>query len=568
MPIPQDIIDRILRDTDIVEVIGERLPLKRAGSNFKGLCPFHGEKTPSFNVNQPKQIFHCFGCGKGGNVITFLMEMDRLNFPETVERLAERAGIAIPKDQAAQQAESRNDIYLKINAYALWYFENESSQSVKVHEYLRNRGLDDQTIKTFSLGYAPPTGQGLVKYLEGKKVPFRLVEDLGLARRRDDGSSYDFFRDRLIFPISNKNGKIIAFGGRDLSGDSPAKYINSQESPVYFKGRELYGFKQAKDEILSKKEVIIVEGYMDVLACHQLGLKNVVAPLGTSLTEKQVQILRRMTERIVLMFDGDSAGKKALVRAAELCMSAGVHPYAVVLPDDRDPGDFLLAEDKSALAEIVRKAALLMDWVMGVSLAKLHKPGSDKTIILKSLVGWLNKLPDPIEVLTFRQKVENRLGLRLGELDKFIAKQNVSARTERLGAPPLELLLLWLFLQKPQEFPQQALTSLEDGFSRAELKMLARKLEEIFERNATMSETLAIAEMSAELQAELSGILMYEFRPIEDYDVANCLELFKRHTLKQRVKNQIARIHVAESRGAVQETIGLLREQQEILKAK
>ena len=320
-------IEEIKNRVDIVDLVSEYLTLKKAGRNFTGLCPFHQEKTPSFSVNRDKQIFYCFGCGEGGNVITFLMKIADKTFPEAIKDLAEKTGVILPaisSSKEGRQKDSLKEGIISLNLKAAQQFSRNLSSSAghAARKYLQNRGISDEIIKQFRLGYVPDTWRSLTDYIESSGLSMKLAEQAGLVIAGKEGSFYDRFRGRLIFPIENVFGEIVAFGGRILEKGEP-KYLNSPESPVYIKGKNLYGLNKAREEIRKKGFALIVEGYFDLISLWNAGICNVVATLGTALTREHLELLRRYTVEVVALFDPDEAGIKALDRSLYLGRFSG-----------------------------------------------------------------------------------------------------------------------------------------------------------------------------------------------------------------------------------------------------
>ena len=323
--IPDHILDQVRQSSDIVEVIGSYFPLKQAGANYRALCPFHKEKTPSFNVNPQKQIWHCFGCGAGGNVFTFVMKYENLGFTDVVRRLAERSGIRLEFEEARGPKDSRQDqkeALLKLHEGAAAFFHQmlmKDKSADPARGYLKKRNISADIAKRWQLGYSPDAWDGLIQWAASKKYPVELVELGGLALRRDRGEGfYDRFRGRLMFPIRDEQGRVVGFSGRILidAKDQP-KYVNSPETPIFQKGKILFALDKAKRAILNEKFAVVCEGQVDTISCHEAGLANVVAPQGTALTEHHARILKRYAEEVVLMLDSDEAGQNATVRSAE-----------------------------------------------------------------------------------------------------------------------------------------------------------------------------------------------------------------------------------------------------------
>jgi DNA primase len=345
--------ERVRETVDIVEVIGERLPLKKAGKNFTARCPFHVEKTPSFNVNPERQIYYCFGCGAGGDVYRFLMEYDKLSFPEALRLLAEKVGITMDRGvQGGKKSGETNDAYYEANALARQHFADsmaDEAVGVDAREYFAERALSDETVQKFGLGYAPDTWDGLLKLSGLKGISQKNMVDAGLLVQNEQGRVYDRFRGRVMFPIANTTGRVVAFGARTLDPDGEPKYLNSPESPIYRKSSVLYGLFHARDGIREHKRVLIAEGYMDVLQLMQAGVENAVATCGTALTREHGALLKRYSDQIVLIFDGDTAGVRAAMRAGDVLLEAGIEARVALLPEGDDPDTFVLSEGPEAL---------------------------------------------------------------------------------------------------------------------------------------------------------------------------------------------------------------------------
>ena len=366
--VPQEILDEIVARCDIVSVVNEYVPLKRKGSNYQGLCPFHNEKTPSFSVSPGKQIFHCFGCGKGGNVFRFIMDIEGVSFLEAVERLAKRANVTLPEKEmtAAQRAKlEQRKRYLKINNFAARYYQKillETEAGRPYREYLQKRQIDEEIIQKFQLGATPSGWDNLYQNLKKRGVTTQEMLDLGLiSASRREGQYIDRFRNRLMFPIGNEKGEIIAFGGRIIDKDSsPQKYLNSPDTPLFHKSRNLYGLHLARNSIRNQDMAIIVEGYMDVISCHQHGITNAVAPLGTAFTPEQGRLLMRSTYQIGISFDGDAAGIKATMRCLDILSDLGATARVIQIPDQADPDEFLKKYGKEAFLQLIEDSQELV----------------------------------------------------------------------------------------------------------------------------------------------------------------------------------------------------------------
>lgn len=365
--ISEDKIQEIRDRSDIVEVVSGYLPLKRSGVNHQGLCPFHQEKTPSFNVNSARQIFHCFGCGVGGNVFSFLMRMDGLSFPDAVRRLGEKVGIEV-EEEAISPAEVRRrearERLLLINEAAGTFYQQillDDEAGAIGRRYLRQRGYESETVRAFQLGYAPEGWETLATHLAEKKFSSEDVRQAGLVRPGKQGrGDYDLFRQRLLFPIHDLQGRMVAFGGRVLD-DSLPKYINSPETDVYHKGQTLYGLYQARDAMRHNGEALVVEGYFDVLALHRVGFAGAVATCGTALTADHARLLKRYADKILLVFDEDAAGRQATFRAMDALLPVGLAVNVVALPAGEDPDSLLKARGEEGFRSCLDAARPVLE---------------------------------------------------------------------------------------------------------------------------------------------------------------------------------------------------------------
>src|SRR3989338_6309717 len=327
MPIPENIIDQIQNRTDIVEVISRYIPLQKSGRNYKAPCPFHNEKTPSFIVSPDKQIYHCFGCGAGGNAFSFVMKHENLEFPEVVEMLAEKAGIKLPHltSEKKELTSLANQLY-KINELAVSFFQESLARSAAAKDNLASRGIAEETIKKLMIGYAPDGWEGILNFFQKKNVHGSLVEKAGLAISNEKGGYYDRFRKRPIFPILDLKNRVLGFGGRVLDSSLP-KYMNSPETYIYSKGKNLYGLNVSMEDIKKAGHVLIVEGYLDFLIPFQSGIRNLIATLGTALTTDQIKSLKRFYNTAVMVYDPDLAGETASIRNLDLFISEDVNVY-------------------------------------------------------------------------------------------------------------------------------------------------------------------------------------------------------------------------------------------------
>jgi DNA primase len=398
--IPQEIIDRILDANDIVEVISGYIPLKRTGRNFKALCPFHHEKTPSFIVSPDRQIYHCFGCGVGGNVVNFLMRYERIEFPEAVEILAKKVGIVIPTRTLPDKDTGINQKLLSINEIACNFYHNflfTSKTASTVRDYLEKRQISPTTARRFRLGYAPDKWDMLIKYLRQKNISLSLIEKSGLISVREDGSGfYDRFRDRIMFPIFDIKSRVVGFGARTTKDVLP-KYINSPETNIYSKGRTLFGLNFSKDAIRAQDCAIIVEGYMDFIILFQSGIQNIIASSGTALTVEQIRLLKRYTHNAIMIFDADQAGELATLRSLDLFLSLDMNVKVVSLPEGFDPDLFIRERGLNRLRQRIGEAVNLFDYKIDLLESKYNiEKSEDKAKIAQEMLLTINKVRNEV----------------------------------------------------------------------------------------------------------------------------------------------------------------------------
>ncbi|MER3428610.1 MAG: DNA primase [Pyrinomonas sp.] len=341
---PQSFIDDLRERADIVRIISDYVPLKKRGANWMACCPFHQEKTPSFSVSPAKNIFYCFGCGKGGSVFHFIMEIERVSFPEAVRIVAEKTGVPLPAMEDGRRDQERRherERLLALNALALEWWEDQLQRTPEALRYLAHRGITEATRRAFRLGFAPDRWDGLVAHLKSRGATSEELERSGLAVKRETGGIYDRFRGRLIFPVLDLRGQPVAFGGRAIAPDVEPKYLNSPETPLYIKGRHLFGLNLTREAIRQRGFAILVEGYLDLIALYQAGVQNAAASLGTALTSEQAKLLGRFARKCVINYDGDRAGREAARRAIEILLAEGFEVKVLLLPDNADPDEFI-----------------------------------------------------------------------------------------------------------------------------------------------------------------------------------------------------------------------------------
>jgi DNA primase len=470
--IPENILEDILSRVDIAEVISGYIPLKRAGRNFRALCPFHHEKTPSFMVSPDRQIYHCFGCGKGGNAFNFLMEYERLEFPEAVEILAKKTGVVLP-EAVKQDYKTTNLItqLYKINELTTLFYEHNlnSPEGAQAKQYLLKRGIKEDTIKLFKLGYAYERWDALINHLRNKNISLFLLEKAGLVLAKEGGGYYDRFRNRLIFPIFDIKSRTLGFGARVLDNALP-KYVNSPETPIYTKGRNLYGMNLAKDGIRESDFAVVVEGYLDFIMPYQEGISNIVASLGTALTTEQARLLKRYTNNVVMIYDADDAGELATLRTLDIFIEEGMNVKVVSLPEGFDPDLFVRKNGVGKFKEEIEQAQNLFDYKLRILKSRYNtKEIEGKAEISLEMLSTINKFKNAVLKSEYIKKLAQDLDLKeealLQELKKVKEHRTYLDLSQAnpkkaLNINPTEKLLIKLMFEE-REFINRIKENLE-----------------------------------------------------------------------------------------------------------
>lgn len=453
--IKQEKIEEIREAADIVEVIGGYIPIKKRGKNYTGLCPFHSEKKPSFTVSPTKQLYHCFGCGASGNVISFVMKYESLSFPEALEVLASRYNIELKKEVSGAQEELRAKI-LNINDFAFRFFRKKlkSEKGKKARDYLKQRGMTSDTIEEFGLGYAPSGWRNLLNDAKKNNIDREDLIKSGLVVKNEKGNYYDRFRKRIIFPFFNTVGKKIGFAGRTLGDDKP-KYLNISETEVYKKRFTLYGLYQGKHEIRDMDKCIVVEGYMDLLALFQGGFKNTVAVSGTALTESHAKVLGRYTRNIYLSFDADKPGEKASLRSVSTLIKGGLTPYIITLKSGKDPDEIVMDEGKEKFQEYIDKAQHFIDFKLNYLLTKYKLDNVvEKTEVVKEISRTISYVKDLSERQMWVGKVAHAISVDESSLvqHKKEKKSKIDFRPSILSIADICVELAALLALKPERY--------------------------------------------------------------------------------------------------------------------
>ena len=593
MRYPQTFLDDLKRQADIVRVVQDYVQLKKKGANWMACCPFHKEKTPSFSVSPAKEIFYCFGCHKGGSVFNFVMEMERVSFPEAIKLVAEKSGVPLPKlidDSRFEARRNEADAVIELNKWALEWWEQqlESSSEARIaRDYLNRREITDETRKTFRMGYAPDSWDALSIHLRQKGATQDQIERSGLVVKKEEGGSYDRFRGRLIFPVMDIQGKPIAFGGRTLR-DEDAKYINSPETAAYVKGRNLFGLNLTRDEIRRAGFVILVEGFLDLIVPYQFGVRNVVASLGTALTPEQARLVSRFARKVVVNYDGDNAGVQAAKKAIAILLAEDLEVKILVLPDGSDPDEFIR---KSGVSEYQQQRGLAQPHIQfvidqAVRDRKLSNP-ADKEAAVDEVLPYIRVVRSRLQKreyfeiamdslrigdATLRRELWHSIrqgigeGARAGEAAKTTARRATIKPTvaeERLLGLVFaseELRSGVLSMLQPEDYEDLAtapllrvLFELENEHREINFESLSEKLAETPE----LAELLPMLMMSESLHASN-----------EHYTPEECVFTFRLMKLESRIGQLRDEGAMAEREGNTERLIRVSAEQTELAKRK
>jgi DNA primase len=538
--------ERIKQQADIVRVIGEYVRLKKAGQNFMGLCPFHPEKTPSFAVHPVKQIYHCFGCGAGGDVFKFVMELEKSTFPEAVRTVAEKCGIAIPKPRERSPEERRENqqrsALVELHREAAAYFArqlHDSPEGKVAAAYLEERGLDREAMKRFGMGFAPSAGDALLRHLKPKYAE-KLLETSGLFSRDQSGRLYDRFRRRIVFPISNESGKVIAFGGRAMGDDMP-KYMNSPETPIYSKSNVLYHLDRAKEALRQNDFAILVEGYMDAIAVARAGFANVVASCGTSLAEPQVKLLGRYTRRVVVNYDPDVAGQAATERSLALLLEKEFDVRVLALPGGADPDKFLKESGADAYRKLLTAAPAYLDYLIGRARQMDRTTAAGKVAALNFLMPYVQRLPNRLLRSEWATRIASELRVDEPVLRESLRRAAAERRSEvkpkpELLAPavkPAERRLIQMLIEAEGFREKLARTLIDEALHRG--LECERVLEALITRVEERPDPAVLAEALEERDRRLFFEIVFESSAEATWEEAeSCLSVLrKRHVERE-----------------------------------
>lgn len=557
------LVEEVKARLDIVDVISVSVELKRSGQNFKGLCPFHTEKTPSFMVSPDKQIFHCFGCGVGGNVIQFAMKYENLSFPEALRFLAKKAGIDLKQYRAQSGGDGLRENLLEMHAAAAKVFGENLRKSKTASSYLKKRGLTEETMNVFSLGYALKEWHQLSNYLKEKGFREALILQSGIVSAGEKGT-YDTFRDRIMFPIVDLQGSVIAFGGR-VMGDSQPKYLNSPDTPLFKKGESLYGLFLAKDGMRKKGYAVIVEGYFDVILCHQYGFTNAIAPLGTALTPGHLLRLKRFTKKAVLVFDGDEAGKAAAKRSIPVLLEQGFASKVLLLPPEDDPDSFLRKNGERRFADLMATAMSPIDFISGASKG-------DRTEMVHEALRIISASEDVIMKEELLRELAEKSGLRETVLREEMAgkRKKPSGKASITPSPhglcyDEELLLLSAVIASPEKLAHIVRAVPMEEFRNPMVRSILEKLGTGGHGEGPESGVSSLSDEEEALVTKLTFHPGFDHEAMER-NIEDCIRsMVGRRSAEQR-KQLHERIRQAEEKGDHDLLYALLKERQRMIK--
>jgi DNA primase len=571
--------DRVKQQADIVRVVGEYVQLKKAGQNFRGLCPFHSEKTPSFNVHPTRQIYHCFGCGKGGDVFSFVMEMEKCEFPDAIRIVAEKCGITVPRPKERSPEERRENqqraVLVEMHREAQTFFvkQIQGTQEGKVaRAYLEDRGIDKGTLDRFGIGYAPSGGDFLLRHLKAK-YPDKLLAESGLISRGENGRMFDRFRRRITFPISNESGKIVAFGCRALGDDMP-KYLNSPETPIYSKSNVLYHIDRAKEALRRSDFAVLVEGYMDAIAVACAGISNVVASCGTSLAEPQIKLLGRFTRRVIVNYDPDTAGQTATERSIALLLEQDFEVRVLALPGKADPDKFIREQGADAYVKLLKEAPPYVDYLISRARQMDLTTGEGKLRAVNFLMPYVQKIPNRILRSEWATRIAQQLRLDEPVLRAALTKaaaerrSEVKTKPELVGraAKPMERRLIRM-LAESDSFRRELAQKLQDQQLHQGLETEKIFAALILANLSGDDATIQVTEVGATLEDRdrrlLFEILFEDSSELTQQEADSCLEALQH----RRAERELADVQRSiEANPAGPELRNLLARKQELMK--
>lgn len=567
--IPEEVIAEVRERTDIVQVIGQHVQLKRSGANHKGLCPFHNEKTPSFNVNSQRQFYHCFGCGESGDVISFLMKIEGRSFSEVVEDLAAKAGVDLPREQvtpaqarAAAKRKSERQQGLDLNRKVAKLYQDllHGGGGQRARDYLQQRGLGEEVAQTFQLGYAPSSGNVVVKLLQAEGVEMGFGERMGLVARRSGGTTrtyHDRFWNRLIFPVVAAGGEVLGFGGRLIAESDGPKYINTPETSIYRKGEALYGLEAAAKAIRQSGVALMVEGNVDVLQLHQHGFGSAIAPMGTAMTPRQVVLLKRFARAVVAIFDGDDAGQSAALKAVPVLIEGGISAKIASLPQGHDPDSYLRQEGAEAMKTVIDRALPAIEFMITTLRSRMEDSIPARARVLEQVAPVVAK----IESRTERDLYAGRLALDLevdeavvrrairGQLPREALERGIQTRKDQLDqpVPQVELDLLGILVEHSHLVSRADEAGITSLLTNDRLRVTYLAAMQMQQASGEIDPVKLLEAAPGEIRDVVAKVIMSgAFASVKDPTRAldDCLNVLRRTRLEQRrqqIKVQMAR---------------------------
>lgn len=579
MAIPENIIDQVQNRTDIVEVISRYISLKKIGRNYKTTCPFHNEKTPSFIVSPDKQIYHCFGCGAGGNVFSFLMKYENLQFPEAVEMLAEKAGIALPRSAGRSNEINSfaNQLY-EINIAACQFFQTALANDSAAQDYLATRGIGSETLKKFKVGFAPQSWDALINFFKKKSINADVLEKAGLAVSNDKGGHYDRFRNRVIFPIFDMRERVIGFGARVLDSSLP-KYLNSPETLVYSKGKNLYGLNFSKDAIKKEGYALVVEGYLDFIIPYQTGVKNIIATLGTALTTDQIKLLKRFAQTVIMVYDPDEAGEAASLRNLDLFISEDVNVYIAELPDGFDPDSFIKKFGSDDFLKLIKASKNIFEYKLDKLKGRFDVATSHgKANIANEMLPTISRINNAVLKSTLVKKLAERLSVDEESIRSELKKvkpdygehrYTVNPPQEKRSSWSAEIMILSLLFEGENFVSRIKDALLPDEFRNSAVRDVVNAIFDMHKENKEITPSRLMNHMSASPEATAlisEAVSLSEMMHDKEKALTDCITRIKKDNMRDRLNMIQEAIRAAHSKKDEDKVKDLVMKYNELVK--
>lgn len=565
-----EIIDQIKQAANIIEIASQYTNISKRGKSHIGLCPFHSEKTPSFTLDIERQLYHCFGCGAGGDIFTLIMEKENLSFPEALRQLADKYNINLPEQKklSPQFTQLKEDIG-RINELTLGFFRKnlfKTQEGKKALDYLHKRKISDEVIQKLKIGYAANSWDSLLNYFRENEISPSLLEKAGLALPRQNKEGfYDRFRGRVIFPIFTDTGTVVAFGGRTLFNAEP-KYLNSPDTPKYTKGKLLYGLNFSKEDIRKKDEIILVEGYTDFMSLYQFGIKNCAASLGTSLTTNQVNIAHRFAAVITTCFDGDVAGRKAALRAISLCFEKGIQIKIMTLPKDSDPDSFIHKHGEVEFESLKDKSRSALEYLVDFNMFKKNMKSPEvRTQVIRTIYGEIEKITDPILKSHYIKELSEHLFI-----DEKVIRSIVRQKTERAQEQkmsdflPAEKRLLQIIFEDSQIAVKVFDMMQSEDFLGLKSEEIFSALRDVIINNKSLNFHEFKQKLTPSLFSSLSEILVEKGQEATTEEAMDCMDALKKHSLERKWEKLNTQIAMMEKKGETETLASFLKIRQEL----